>query len=188
MANLHHGPKIRTLTDKETISSLEAWKSTIIYGLKLNNDFKPYLADNVVFGKKSGRKPYRDLTDTVRLEQETNTVDGEQVTETVQVLVKSAVEKCVEVDLMLDQIANYCPNIPRNDITKDCKSLGQVWQRIRQFYNKQRAGSLLNDVWNIKREVDESPQALFSRMKQIYDENLLTTDGLYQVDGKIEED
>ena len=188
MSNLQHGPKVRTLTDKETLASLEAWKSTVIYGLKLNPDFKPYLRDGVVFGKKTRGRPNRDLEDTVKHEKQTVTIDGNPVETSVRVIVKAREEKCVDVDLMLDQVANYCPNIPRNDLTKDCKSLGDVWQRIRQFYNKQRAGSLLNDVWNIRREVEESPQALFSRMKQLYDENLLTTDGLCHTDGKVEED
>lgn len=188
MANLQHGPKVRTLSAKETLSTLESWRSTVIYGLRLNPDFRPYLKEGVTFGKRTRNKPYRDLTDDIKTEKQKVKVNDQEVEQDVDIVVKCKEDKAVDVDLLLEQIANYAPNIPRNDITKDCKSLGEVWQRIRQFYNKQQAGSLLNEVWNIRREVEESPQALFSRMKQIYDENLLTTDGLYHVDGKVDED
>ena len=185
MANLRHGPKIRELSSKETIATLESWKNTVIYGLRLNTDFRPYLQDGVVFGKKSKNKPYRDLKDDQRVDiiKEEGQPDREVV-----VIIKSREEKTIEVDLLLDQIANYAPSIPRNDITKDCKSLREVWIQIRQYYNKQPTGSLLNDVWNIKREFEETPQALFARMKQLYDDNLLTQHGLTHVDGQLTDD
>ena len=180
MSNLYSGPKIKALTPTETFASLESWKANVIYGLRLNKDFQPYLAEGYIFGKKSRAKPYRDLQDDVKTERVN---DADVVTVTTP---KS--EKAVIVDLMLDQIANWASCIPRNDITRDCSSLSDVWRRIRQFYNKQITGSLLNDVWNIKRQSEETPQALFSRLKQMVDDNLLTTDGLNHIDGKVSED
>ena len=185
MANLQLGPKVRNLNSKETLSSLETWKQTILYGLRLNPDFRPYIGENVVFGRKSKAKPFRSLVDTIR----TETVEDAEGNQRQMVHVtKSREEKVIEVDLMLEQIANYATNIPRQDITRNSASLAEVWQNIRQYFNIQQSGSLLNEVWNIKREYEESPQALFGRMKQMYLDNLLTVGGLEHVDGQVDED
>ena len=180
MSNLKHGPKVRCLTQNETLATLESWKNNVLYGLRLNPDFKPYLHETCIFGRKTRNKPNRDLADDIKVE----VINDQDVT----TVLKAKEDKSVEVDWLLDQVANYAPNIPRNDITKDSKSLNEVWQKIRQYYNKQQAGSLLNDVWNVKREIEETPQALFGRMKQLYDDNLLTTDGLQYVEGRVDED
>ena len=185
MSNLAHGPKVRTLTSKETISSLETWKSTVIYGLRLNPEFREFLEDSFVWGKKSSTYPHRHLNDVF----EKQTIkDDEGNDKEILVRVQRKEDRAAIVDLLLDQICNYCPNIPRNDITKDCPTLNDVWKKIRQYYNKEQTGSLLNDVWNIRRELDETPQALYARMKQLYDDNLLTAYGIEHVDGSLNRD
>jgi hypothetical protein len=156
----------------------------VLYGLRLNPDFKPFLKDNFEFGRKTKNTPFRNLTaDTITVTEKVGTEDVETEKETV-----SAEEKADIVDLLLEQISNYAPTVPRNDIVKDSKSLKEVWTKIKLHYNKQQAGSLLNECWKVKRESDETPQALFSRLRQMYDENLLTEDGLYHVDGRVRED
>ena len=149
--NLHHGPKIRPLSSKEPIQSIESWKSTVIYGLRLNQDFIPYLQEGVIFGRKSRTQPTRELEDSTRTETYTVIVSGEEAQRERTVLVQSKEDKAAVVDLLLDQVANYAPVIPRNDIIKDAKSLNEVWVKIKQYYNIQPSGSLLNDVWNVKR-------------------------------------
>ena len=185
MSNLQHGPKARCLQAKETGTTLESWKANIIYGLRLNPDFRQYLNPGVVFGAKNRHYPLRDLTDICERQQED---DGKGGTKEVLVIVKSRQERCNDVDLMLEQIANYAPNVPRSDIVRDCGSLAEVWKVIKQFYNQQESGSLLNDAFNIRREVDESPQALFARMKQAFSDNLLKVDGLFHVGGQAKEE
>ena len=180
MANLHHGPKIRCLTNKETVASIEGWKSTVLYGLRLNQDFKPFLKPGVQFGRKSRAYPDRGLLPDTRVVK----VDGEDVTE----VTVSSEEKCEIVDLLLEQISNYAPTVPRNDIVRDSKDLKEVWAKIKLHYNKQQAGSLLNDCFKVKREPDETPQALYSKLKQLYDENLLTAGGLKYIDAPLTED
>ena len=184
MANLQHGPKVRELTSKETISSLESWKANVLYGLRLNRDFREYLQDGFVFGKKTRAHPHRQLHDVLR----TETINRNGQDEEVQIVAQTRQARANDVDLLLDQISNYCPNIPRNSITKDCGSLSEVWNTIRMFYDLQHTGSLLNEVWNVRRESDETPQALYARMKQLYDNNLLTAGGLNHIDGELEED
>ena len=185
MSNLAHGPKARCLTAKETTTSLESWKANILYGLRLNPDFREYITDGFQFGKKNRHYPHRDLVDIME-NQEIEDAAGER--KRVLVKIKSREDRCTDVDLLLEQIANYAPNVPRNNIVKDCGSLAEVWRTIKQFYNKQESGSLLNDAWNIQREVDETPQALFARIKQTFDDNLLKVNGLTHVGGQVDED
>ena len=147
----------------------------MLYNLILNDNFRPYLP--VQFGKKTRAKPNRDLLGDLT---SANLPDPEG---------KTAADKCVIVDTMLDQISNWTLNvIPRNDITRDCGSIDEVWQKLRLFFNMETTGALLNEVWNVSREPDESPQALYSRLKQLYDDNLLKANGLHHVDGPIVED
>ena len=183
--NLAHGPKVRTLGIKEDLSSIEAWKANVLYGLKQNPDFREFLEDGFDFGRKTNANPTRDLADIFKKEKVTQ---PDNSTKEMLVLYKSKQDRAGDVDLLLDQVANYCPYVPRPDITKDCRSMKEVWSTIRQFYGKGLSGASLNDVWNVRRELDEPPQVLYARMKQLYLDNLLTTDGLQHVDGKVLED
>ena len=83
---------------------------------------------------------------------------------------------------MLETIHQFTPKIPHDDIVLDCNSLLEVWQVIRLHSNIQTTGALLNDIWNIKRLPDETPQALYSRIKQAYDDNLLRANTLVYKD------
>ena len=183
MTNLKHGPKIRALTTTETIASLECWKNNIIYGLRQNPDFREFLTDGFIWGKKSRTSPYRDLRDLIGTERnELWDVEDDSV------IIKSREDRAYDLDMMLDQISNYAPHIPRNDITKDSSCLDEVFQKIRMFYNLQRSGALQNECWNIRRQPEETPQALFARLKQSYDDCLLTRNSLWHVDGQLQED
>ena len=153
--NIAHGPKVRTLTTSETVSSLESWKANVLYGLRLNPDFRDYLDENFIFGKKTKYMPSRNLKDIFR--SDTVTEGDPPVQKEVLVKIKSREERAVEVELLLEQVANYCPHVPRSDIVKDCGSLKEVWKTIRSYYNKQLTGSSLNDIWNLRRELDETP-------------------------------
>lgn len=186
--NLQHGPKVRTLTSSESLCSLESWKSTVVYGLRLNPEFKEYLAEGFVWGKKTRNNPSRDLED-IYIKRVITDPDDETKQKEVLVKDRSKEERCDVVDLLLEQVSNYCPHVPRTDITKDCRSMKEVWITIRSFYNRQLTGASLNDVFNVRRELDESPQALYARIKQLYIDNFLTTDGLIHLENRqVEED
>ena len=77
MSNLHHGPKIRSLTNKETIASLEGWKASVLYGLRLNPEFRPYLRQGFEFGRKSRANPYRSLTPDIQVTRAEDTDDDD---------------------------------------------------------------------------------------------------------------
>lgn len=186
--SLKHGPKPKSLTSNETLNSLEIWKNNITYGLKMNPDFRPYLVEGFSWGKKSRIRPYRNLTDVVVHHEATEDAVTHVKTEAYDEIVKSREDRALDVDLLLDQIANYAEGIPRHDIVKDSASLDEVWQKIKLFYNLQSSGSLLNECWNVRRLPDETPQAVFARLKQTYDENLLTSRGLVHTEGQLGED
>lgn len=183
--NLQIGPKIKSLSTSESVSSLESWKANITYALQLNPTFSEYIQEDYIFGKKNKHFPFRRLQD-VYIKETTKNEKGEDV----EVLVKSKgkEQRCTDVDTLLQQIANYCPHVPREDIVKDCATLKDVWKVIRSFYNKQLRGSSLNDIWNVRREAEETPQALYARIKQLYLDNLLKPDSLKHLDGQVEED
>ena len=180
MSNFKTGPKVIPLGEDESISSIERWRQNVIYHLRLDPAFRPYLKDGVKFGKKSKSAPNRQLTDDIKKEK----VNGEDV----DTVVATKEDKCWEVDLMLDQVSNFCPLIPRRDITHDSASLDEVWAKIRLYHNLEKSGALLNECFNIQRKPGETPQALFARLKQSFDDNLMMANSLEHTEGKLDED
>ena len=75
---------------------------------------------------------------------------------------------------MLGQIANYCPVISRNTITKYSTSVKGIWQAIRLHYGFQTSGANFLDFNNIKLEVDERSEDLYQRLMSFIEDNLLT--------------
>ena len=87
------------------------------------------------------------------------------------------VQKSTMLDLMLGQIANYCPVIARNTIVKNSTSLEQIWQTIRLHYGFQMSGAHFLDFNDIKLRSDENPEDLYQRLLAFVDYNLLKRDG-----------
>ena len=127
MASTHRAPKQWSLSKTETVNSFENWKQNLIYTLSLDNNFAPLLEHGKKWGKKTKTAPHRDFTD------DPNTV-AEDARRTKQ-------QKSAMLDLMLGQIANYCPVISRNVIVKNSTSLDEIWQTIRLHYGFQSSGS-----------------------------------------------
>ena len=156
----------------KSIQEFEQWKYSVLYMLRLDPEIKPYLREeDFEFGLKTPTNPDRNFLDDTRGENQ-----------------KTAEEKCATIDFMLDTIAQFCPKIPHNDIVLECKSLKEVWQVIRLHSNIQTSGALLNDIWNIKRLPNETPQALYSRIKQSYDDCLFRANTLVYRDTLYAED
>ena len=152
-SKLRLGPGIKVLdTQLRSIAEFETWRHSVLYNLRLDGEFKEYLESGYKFGKKSNATPLREL-------KPSGTGDT----------LKTAETKCAEVDMMLSQISQFCPVIPHNDIVRDCATLDEVWQVIRLHSNIVTTAALLNDCWNITRKPDETPQALYSRLKQAYE-------------------
>jgi len=154
-------PKQWTLTKNETITSYESWRQNLLYILSLDAKFTPYLAADMVWQKKSATNPNRGFVN-----------DAEPIAEADR---KTAAQKSAILDLLLGQIANFCPVISRNSIVKSSTSLSTIWQLIRQHYGFQSSDSHFLDLASIKLEPDERPEDLYQRLMAFYEDNLLTT-------------
>ena len=89
----------------------------------------------------------------------------------------TAEQRAAQLELMLGQIANFCPVISRNSITKHSTYLGQIRQSIRLHFGFQSSGAHLLDFASIRLEQDERPEDLYQRLMAFMDDCLLKSDG-----------
>jgi hypothetical protein len=162
MAATHRAPKQWQLTKTETITSFESWRQNILYTLSLDPVFAKFLVEDLTW-TKSGVQPHRGFQS-----------DGEAVAAAIRC---TASLKAIQLELMLGQIANFCPIISRNTIVKKSESLNSVWQAIRQHYGFHTTGARLLDFADIKFEPDERPEDLYQRLVSFVEDCLLTTSG-----------
>ena len=123
----------------------------------------PFLVEGYTWKCKTTTAPTRSLTD------DPNSVAADKR--------QSAVQKSALLDLMLGQIANFCPIISRNSIIKSSTSLNDIWQKIRLHFGFQSSGSHFLDLSQIKQLPDERPEDLFQRLTAFFEDNLVTTSG-----------
>ena len=159
----HRAPKQWSLTTDETLNSFENWRQNLMYILSLDHNFAPFLTADFTWQKKSAANPTRGLQNDTHPIPETNR--------------KSAAQKNAQLDLMLGQIASWCPIISRNSIIKSSTSLNHIWQTIRQHYGFQKTGAHFLDLADIKLKAGEKPQDLFQRLMAFFEDNLLPSNG-----------
>ena len=156
-------PKQWCLTKNETITSFESWRQNLLYILSLDNNFAPFLVAGTVWQKKLRNNPLRGFTNDAAA-----VVGG-----------RTAAQKVAHLELMLGQIANFCPIISRNTIIKNSTSLDQIWQSVRAHFGFQSTGAHFLDLATIKLKPDERPEDLYQRLMAFFEDNLLlTTSGL----------
>ena len=151
-------PKPYKLSKVETLASFESWKHNQLYNLKADPVFKEFLAANKTWQKKGVAN--RGLTADA----------GDNG--------KSAEDKCETLNLMLDQIANWCPFISRTFLVKQCTSLNDVWQKIREHYGFLCTGGHFLDISTIRLESDERSEDLYQRIYMFFEDNLVTANSL----------
>ena len=156
-------PKQWSLTREETITSFESWRQNLKYGLSLDRNFAAFIQEGVEWEKKSRNNPNRGFDD-----------DGEEVAVAQR---RTAAQKVIHLELMLGQIANYCPVISRNTIVKNSTSLENVWQSIRAHFGFQTTGAHFIDFAEMKLKPGERPEDLYQRLVAFVEDNLLTTEG-----------
>ena len=148
----------------ETINSFENWKQNLLYTLSLDSNFAPFLADGVQWLKKTKARPLR------RLEADDDPVPlARRLT---------ARQKVNFLELMLGQIANYCPIISRSTLVKNSTSLEYIWQTIRQHFAFQATGAQFIDFSDIHLAADERPEDLYQRLMAFVEDSLLHANGL----------
>ena len=148
------------MSKTETINTFNNWRENQIYSLNIDDDFKPFLADNVTWGKKTAASPLRGFTD------DANTVEAAAR--------KTKEQKCANLDLMLGQLANWALVISRHQITKNSTSLVDIWNKIREHYGFLGTGARFLDLSSIKLDIGERPEDLYQRLLSFFEDNLLT--------------
>ena len=148
MAHSNRAPKQWSLGKNETVNSFENWKQNIVYTLSLDEQFTPFL--EAKWAKKSKTRPHRNFVD-----------DDENVAEAKRL---TKAQKSTRQDLMLGQVANYCPIISRNTIVRNSTSLAEIWQTIRLHFGFQSSGSHFLDFNDIRLQDDEKPEDLYQRL------------------------
>ena len=160
MASNNRAPKQWTLTTDETLTSFTNWKENMIYTLSLDTSFAPFLKDGVTWKEDDEDSPHRGFED-----------DATGATNR-----KTKEEKCTALHLMLGQIANWATIISRNDIVTRSTSLGDIWNKLRQYYGFHTTGSRFLDLGTIRFQPGERAEALYQRLISFIDDNLLTKD------------
>ena len=156
-------PKQWCLTKEETISTFESWRQNLQYILSLDPSFVPYLVEGVTWLKKTRTSTNRGFAD-----------DNNEVAEGSR---RTAAQKVAQLELMLWQIANYCPIISRNSIVRNSESLNSIWQLIRAHFGFQSTGAHFIDFVNIKLGPSERPEDLYQRLMAFIEDNMLRQGG-----------
>ena len=158
MAANNCAPKQWCLSKQETLNSFENWKQNLQHTFSLDPLFAPFLAEGTMWAKKSRTAVLRGFQS-----------DGEPIPEARR---RTAQQKVIHLELMLGQIANYCPMISRNTIVGNSKTIDSIWQAIRLHYGFQTTGTQLDFV-DVHLETDERPEDLYQRLMAFTEDSLL---------------
>ena len=157
-------PKQWSLGKTETITSFESWRQNLLYILSLDPNFAPFLAEGFTWAKKTKAQPLRGLND-----------DSADVPEAKRL---TAQQKANFLELMLGQIANYCPIISRSTLVKQSTSIESIWNTIRLHFGFQITGAHFLDFAVMQLEPNERPEDLFQRLMAFTEDNLLRSNGI----------
>ena len=163
-------PKPYKLSKVETIASFESWKHNQLYNIQADPVFKAFLARTTAWQVKGVAN--RGLT-----------ADAADATDR-----KSAEEKCQTLNLLLDQIANWCPYISRTFIVNKSTSLNDVWKTIREHYGFLSTGGHFLDISAIHLDPDERAEDLYQRLYMFFEDNLITANSLTHNGAVLTED
>ena len=133
--------------------------------------FAGFLTDGVTWSKKSPGSPRRGLQD-----------DPESVPQASR---RTAQQKCTHLELMLGQIANYCPIISCNTIVKNSTSMSSIWQAIRLHFGFQSTGAHFLNFTNITLAPAERPEDLYQLLMSFIEDNLLLANGNISHHGEV---
>ena len=114
MAASIRAPKQWCLSKTENVNTFENWRQNLIYTLSLDPHFAPFLVNGFTWQKKSKSTPLRGFSDD----------DRESVPASSR---RTAEQKVGMLELMLGQIANYCPVVSRSSIVKNSTSADSIW-------------------------------------------------------------
>ena len=99
-----------TLSEHESSTALEAWKTNLMHTLSTEEAFSPFLQPNATWKKKTKNRPLRGFTGP------------------------DASEKTTILELMLLQIAGFAPVLSRQTVVKNLTSLSSIWEALQLCY------------------------------------------------------
>ncbi len=158
-------PKLTELTENEDITSYSKWQSNLRFHLSIRNEFAPYLETQW----STAATANRGLID-----------DGDPIEVANR---KTAVQKNIMLERMLEFVAQYAPSLLYRDIIKKSTSIAWVWTRIRRHYGFVQSEVNFLNLHQIKRKDDERYETYFQRILSHLDDNLLTVASGLQHDG-----
>ena len=162
MADIHRALKQWCLGKTETVNSLENWWENLMYTVSQDEVFTPFLVPDKTWLPRGRTCVTRAFTD-----------DDSTVAEDKKL---SAQQKVASLEVMLGQIAHYCPVISHNTIAKTSKSISHIYQTIRLHYGFQSSGSQFLDFADIRLELEERHEDLYQRILAFVEDNLLQKD------------
>ena len=142
----NRAPKQWSLSKDETINSFEALRQKLLYIfiiLSLDPNFAHFLLEETTWQRKTTNQPTRGFAGDCE--------DAPQANR------RTAAQKVTHLELMLGQIANFCPVVARNTIVKNSTSMQSIWQAIRAHFGFQATGARFLDFNNLHLEPGERP-------------------------------
>ena len=97
----------------------------------------------------------------------------------------TARQKVTQLELMLGQIANFCPVISPNTIVRNATSVDVIWQAILTHFGFQSTGAHFIAFADIKLEPQQHPEDLYQRWMAFAEDNLLQQNGPVSHHGEI---
>lgn len=102
---------------------------------------------------------------------------------------RTAQQKVSMLELMLGQVANYCPVISRNTIVKNSTSIQNIWQTIRLHYGFKSTGAHFLDLADIRLDAEERPEDLYQGLIAFVEDTMLKQGGgITHHDANVDED
>ena len=158
-SSIRSARKLWELTENETLSSFENWKTNLIYHLTADPNYVEFLDDDCTWKRKTV-DPNRGFTD---LKDNKGDIIG-----------NTASQKAKFLSLCLGMIAGYAPVISPFAITRDARSIREIFQKLSAHYGFAKSGSSILDAVNVQRKSDESPEIVFQRIQSLIDYCLLS--------------
>ena len=114
-----------TLTENESNTTFEAWRTNLMSVLSLEQAFTPFLQPDAKCGRKTKTSPLRGFPGT------------------------DAAQQVTTLETMLGLIANYASVVSRDNIVKSSTSLNSVWKVLQLYYGIQ-CGSDTSQLYHCK--------------------------------------
>ena len=150
------------LKEEETLTSFEDWRNSLIFYLNQDTNFSKFLKSDAVWEKSSGSAEHRGL---------------------------ASEDELLNLRNFLGVIASLSPPLLHGDLIDDTKSLSEIFQQLRTYYQFAPSESTFIKFVNIKREIIngslERPLHLYLRMRQFIRDNLLLKSGRITHHGKV---